>query len=165
MAATLDDRTLLPPDESARVDLLKALKHLRPVPDFGAGTRVIHSGLVGPGGEVLDLPAEVYRILRTIVEEMAHGRAVIVQTTDPVLTTGQAADILKVSRVTVARLIDEGRIPAHMRGTHRRVLLADVLAYDERMRRDRAKALAEMSLEAAESGLDEETDSLPAGEE
>ena len=55
---------------------------------------------------------------------------------DPDVTTQAAADVLGLSRTFVVRLIDSSKLPAHLAGTHRRVRVADVIAYaDERKRR------------------------------
>ena len=53
---------------------------------------------------------------------------------DAVITTGQAADILGVSRRTVTRMLDRGELPGTRLGLnhHRSVRLADVLAFKDR---------------------------------
>ncbi len=45
------------------------------------------------------------------------------------LSTSQAAEIVGVSRPTMVRYIDEGRLPYAKPGKHRRLRLADVLAF------------------------------------
>lgn len=61
---------------------------------------------------------------------LAAGQTVVAL--DDILTTQEAADLLGVSRPTVVRLIDEGTLPAtEPAGSHRRLRLADVLAYRE----------------------------------
>ena len=70
-----------------------------------------------------------------------------------VLTTGEAAELLGVSRLTLVRLLEAGEIPFEQPGTHRRVRLADVLAYRERARRARAAGLDEMVRVSEDNGL------------
>ena len=47
----------------------------------------------------------------------------------PEITTGQAADLLGVSRPTVVQMVDTGEIPATRIGTRRRLRTIDVLQY------------------------------------
>ena len=56
--------------------------------------------------------------------DMGHGQAV--------LTTSEAADILKVSRPYVVKLLEQGEIAFHKVGTHRRIKSADLYAYMKR---------------------------------
>ncbi|HEY8526476.1 MAG TPA: helix-turn-helix domain-containing protein [Acidimicrobiales bacterium] len=57
------------------------------------------------------------------------------------ITTGQAADLLGVSRRTVVQLIERGDLRATRVGTRRRLAPADVLALRERSRSQRQATL------------------------
>jgi excisionase family DNA binding protein len=107
---------------------------------------------VSPGDRV-ELPAELYRVLRQAVEALWQGFAVTVAPLAQALTTQQAADLLGVSRPTVIKLLDESRIPFERVGTHRRILLRDLLAYREQRRAEQYAAL-----EATAVDLDDEQD-------
>ena len=80
------------------------------------------------------MPPEVFEILREVVEALAQGLAITIAPHQMILSTGEAADILGVSRPTLVRLLEAGEIPFEQPGRHRRVRLADVLAYRERAR-------------------------------
>lgn len=56
-------------------------------------------------------------------------RARIAAEQSATVSTSQAAEIVGVSRATMVRFLDEGRLPYAKPGKHRRVLLADVLAF------------------------------------
>jgi excisionase family DNA binding protein len=61
------------------------------------------------------------------------------------LTTQEAADFLRVSRPTLVKLLETDELPFEMRGRHRRVMLRDVLDYQERSRMNRRGALTELA--------------------
>lgn len=81
---------------------------------------------------VIELPAPAAAAVRHLLVELASGAAVHVLADDAELTTQAAADLLGISRTYVVRLVDQGKLPAHLVGTHRRLRAADVLAYQAR---------------------------------
>lgn len=104
-------------------------------------------------GTVLDLPQPVLEALAEFLEAAADGERAMVLRSPEDLTTEQAAAILGVSRPTVVRLVDAGKLPARLVGTHRRLALGDVLAHRETTAEKRRVALDEMTREAEELGL------------
>ena len=79
------------------------------------------------------LPKQTAVWVRDLLEEMAEGRLVRPPEPDEEMTTQQVANLLGVSRPFVVKLIDEGRLPGHKVGTHRRVYTRDAHAYKQRM--------------------------------
>ncbi|WP_354480233.1 helix-turn-helix domain-containing protein [Marisediminicola sp. UYEF4] len=75
---------------------------------------------------------------------MKRGLPVSIAPRSKTLTTQQAADLLGISRPTLVKLLDDGRIPFERVGTHRRVLLVDLMDYRERRRDEQYDALEEM---------------------
>ena len=61
------------------------------------------------------------------------------------LTTRQAADILNVSRPFLIEQFEKGLIPYRKVGTHRRVMLKDLMEYKATMEKSGLKALEELS--------------------
>jgi excisionase family DNA binding protein len=147
MATPTLERTVLPPAEPLGA-LMAALG------EFGADPITT---LSGPNGEHLELPPEVFDVLRDVVEAMAQGQAVTIAPVHQRLTTQEAADLLGVSRPTVVKLLESGAIPFEQPGRHRRVRLADVLAYRERASVDRRAALDRMVEIADEADMYELT--------
>ena len=94
--------------------------------------------LVTPAGSQASLPGELRQLLRAAVLAMSDGQEVTVAGKDSVLTTQQAADSLGVSRPTIIRILDLGEIPYERANSHRRIRLADLVAYQERREASRA---------------------------
>lgn len=95
-------------------------------------------------GAPITLPREVAQGLDRVVECLAGGEPVLIMPASAELTTGEAADILGVSRQYLVRLLDDGRIPHRREGAHRRLLFRDVVRYREQSRRKRETAFDEM---------------------
>jgi excisionase family DNA binding protein len=109
--------------------------------------------LLGPDGEQVPLPAEVYRVLRQVVEVMRQGKATLVAPQGLLLTTQEAADFLGVSRPTLVKLLEDGAIPFEKPNRHRRVRLQDLIDFQQRRRAERRAALNQLTEEAGELGL------------
>lgn len=67
--------------------------------------------------------------------------------------------MLGISRPTLVRLLEQGEIPFDKPGRHRKVRLADLLAYQDRTRRARLAGLDEMVRHSEEAGVYEIDDS------
>jgi excisionase family DNA binding protein len=93
---------------------------------------------------VVELAAAAAAAVRHLLVELASGAVVHVLADDAELTTQEAADLLGISRTYLVRLVDQGKLPAHLVGTHRRLRAADVLAYQAR-RNTRLEAAAAIS--------------------
>lgn len=109
--------------------------------------------LLGPDGEQVPLPAEVYRVLRQVVEVMRQGKATLVAPQGLLLTTQEAADFLGVSRPTLVKLLEDGAIPFEKPNRHRRVRLQDLLDFQARRRDEQRAALNQLTEEASALGL------------
>lgn len=149
MAATEHaERSFFLPGE--RQDLFKdLLSHLRPEPTTPA--------LVGPKGEHIALPREVFDVLRVVVEMMAEGRAITLAPVHQRLTTQEAADLLGLSRRAFLDVLEAGELDFETVGRHRRVLLTDVLEYQRRRSIRRREALERIREISHESGMYEKT--------
>ena len=93
----------------------------------------------------LTLPPSIVSLLERIFTEMAQGKAIDIVALETELTTSQAADVLNVSRPFVTKLLDEGKLPHRKVGSHRRVLLKEVLGYKEQMQQTSKAALNELA--------------------
>jgi excisionase family DNA binding protein len=101
---------------------------------------------------VIELPPAAAEAVRHLLGQLASGASVRVVTDDAELTTQAAADLLGISRTFLVRLVDEGKIPAHLVGTHRRLRASDVLAYQDR-RAARLQAAADITEDDAAAGV------------
>ncbi len=140
----------LPTPELAK-QAQEALRRLRSVKRRTKLVRVV----TGKEGQevTVQVPREAFELFTQILAQMANGNAVTLVPVHAELTTQQAADMLNVSRPFLVRLLDEGKIPYRMVGTHRRVRAEDVLSYQKASYEESKQALDELSRIAQEQEL------------
>lgn len=105
------------------------------------------------GDEECEVDGPIAQGLLALLDAVSSGATVDLTALPAQLTTGQAADLLGVSRPTVVSLIDKGRLAADRIGSHRRLNTSEVLAYRERARNERSVALDEVVALSDELGL------------
>jgi excisionase family DNA binding protein len=112
------------------------------------------SALVDQFGARIEMPEELYTVLRHILEFMLQGRAITIIPRDEQLTTQAAANMLGISRpYLVERLLDTGKMPFTYAGSHRRIAFADVLRYMLERDRERRQGLSELTRKIDEAGV------------
>ena len=121
--------------------------------------------LVGANGKRLALPNAVFRLLKDIVRNMQLGRAIVLIPENQQLTTQRAADLLGISRPHLIKLLESGALKYHKVGSHRRIYLKDLVAYQKRRDAERKDALDRIAREAFESGLYDRTGIPDGGED
>lgn len=114
--------------------------------------------LVGPDGQTVPIPAEVFRVLEQVANVLALGDGISILPYSAKLTTQEAADFLGMSRPTLVKILESGAIPFEMAGRHRRVTLRDVIDYQNASRKERRAVLAEIAKDSVEHH-----DALPTG--
>jgi excisionase family DNA binding protein len=119
------------------------------VASLGSGSSTVS---IRVGEKTVVLPDDASRAVRSLLRDLATGVPVHVVPADAELTTQQAADLLGLSRTYVVRLVDEGSLPGHRAGSHRRLRASDVLAY-RKQRASKLAALAELTAADEELGL------------
>jgi excisionase family DNA binding protein len=117
------------------------------------GSRLRLEVKTGTTSEEIVLPAAALRLLVRALAEMGQGNAVTLTPVRAELTSQQAADLLNVSRPHLVKLLDGGAIPCRKVGSHRRVLLEDVLAYKRDFLAKRQAALTELAELSQDLGM------------
>jgi excisionase family DNA binding protein len=69
------------------------------------------------------------------------------------LTTVRAAEVLNVSRPFLIKLLEQGTISHRKVGKHCRVRMEDVMAYKNRIDRERENVLDQLAAEAQEQSM------------
>lgn len=104
-------------------------------------------------GEEIELPQVVSQVLYEIINILSQGGSMTIIPMDKELTTQQAADILNVSRPYFVKLLENDIIPYHKTGTHRKILMKDLIEYKNQISKKRKTKLSEMINLSQELGL------------
>jgi excisionase family DNA binding protein len=123
-------------------------------------SKAVNIAVVGDDVERLDdapllrLPPKVLRLFADMLGSLAQGKLVAIMPKELDITTQEAALFLNVSRPYLVRLLEEGKIPFHKVGTHRRVRFEDVVKYKEGRQKISQDALQKLAEQAQELGMD-----------
>lgn len=142
-----------PPDESAAKVAAEAARALTPLLKARRAAASLVLLRSNDAQQEIVVPREALELLVRILEQMAAGNAVTVIPVHAELTTQEAADLLNVSRPYLVSLLDQGAIPFHMVGTHRRVRFQDLLDYKERDDARRRAVVDALTADAEELDL------------
>lgn len=96
---------------------------------------------------------ETAALVLAVLRARLTGHAVLVEPLPDELTTGQAADVLGVTRPTVVAMVERGALSARLIGTHRRVPTDEVLRLRATGPSARQQKLDELTRLSVEAGL------------
>jgi excisionase family DNA binding protein len=117
------------PTESAITLASQALESIRALGENPSDT-ITFTILDPPMQETpITIPSGMFQLMVNILQSVSRGEPVTILPHSAELTTQEAADILRVSRPYLVKLLDEGAIPSRKVGIYRRVLLQDLLHY------------------------------------
>lgn len=108
--------------------------------------------LVDTEGNRTEIPEAIYRMLVHVLEQMKQGRSITMMPDDKAFTTQAAANFLGVSRQHLVNMLEDGKIPYHKVGSHRRVYFRDLKRYADQRDINRRDALDNLFDEVEKAG-------------
>ena len=148
-AFKLTDQTTPPPSEEERKIAAESSRLLAAIIGKGEAAHI----RVVDGKQEITVPVSAMRMLVDILAHMAEGESMTLIPQHAELTTQQAADFLNVSRPFFVKLLEEGKLPFHKVGSHRRIYFRDLVAYKEQNINERRQAMDELAAQAQELKL------------
>ena len=104
-------------------------------------------------GEFITIPKKALTLLSAIIQNMAEGKTISIVPSNSEVSTQQAADMLNVSRPHLIKLLEAKKIPFNKVGSHRRILLNDIMEYKEQLAKQREAQLDFLSNQAQDLNL------------
>jgi|SRR5690554_2575487 len=104
-------------------------------------------------GEFITIPKKALALLSAILQNMAEGKTISIVPSNSEVSTQQAADMLNISRPHLVKLLEAKQIPFKKVGSHRRVLLKDIIEYKEQLAKQREAQLDFLSNQAQDLNL------------
>lgn len=119
--------TMFKPESGEERSLLGEIREALHSPNERAGCAP--ALIQSPTGAVFKVPPSLFSLVQEAIGPLARGQSVAVVATDSYLTTGEAAELLNVSRPYVVKLLDGHQLPYTKTGTHRRIRFDDIVAF------------------------------------
>lgn len=92
----------------------------------------------------VELSPALGQLVLDVLTHVARGEMITFVPYGAELTTKEAADLLNVSRPFLISMLNEGKIPFHKVGSHRRIRASDVLKFRAERDAERSEALREL---------------------
>lgn len=141
------------PSEAERAAAAVATAKIKSIAEESTGVYAhIFAGDYGET-EVAAIPHLALDILIEVLDVMAAGNAVMIVPVHTELTTQEGADILNVSRPHFVKLLEQGALPHTKIGRHRRIKLADLMAFKATREATSRLAMDELAKQAQDLKL------------
>jgi excisionase family DNA binding protein len=101
----------------------------------------------------LTLPLSAVKMLLHILTQMSEGNAVTIIPIHAELSTQEAANLLNVSRPFLVQLLENGKMPFHKVGSHRRIYFKDLQSFKAKMDEASTLALQDLAEQAQKLGM------------
>lgn len=116
----------------------------------------LHRALAEPGDDIsVSLSRSTAEMVARLIEAQAAGQEVVVTHGLQEATTTEAARMLGMSRPQVVKLMDQGKLPFRLVGTHHRIPVAAIRAFLDIEAKRQHAAMAELVALQNELGLTE----------
>lgn len=150
MSALLEEQLVAPPSTPEESELARTSSRLLAA-CIGQG-KTARLRVIDSEGDI-EVPVSALRMLVDILNNMAAGNAISLVPIHAELTTQQAADFLNVSRPYLVGLLEHGKLPFHLVGTHRRVYFHDLMEYKKSQLTESKSRFAKLARQAQEQGF------------
>ena len=118
--------------------------------------RAIHRALETDDEEIsVNLSREAAQFLAAVMDAQSQGQEVVMTRGLQEVTTTEAARLLGMSRPQVGKLMDQGRLPYRLVGTHHRIPASAINAFLDIESKRQHAAMAELVALQNELGLTE----------
>jgi excisionase family DNA binding protein len=127
----------LPPESLALVK-----KHLALLQEYLARKQPASLKL-GKGKEI-PLPESLTALVIRALLRAADGKKIVLVEEGEEVSPEKAAEVLHVSRPFLVKRLDAGELPFHWVGSHRRILMSDLIEYKRKRRQHSLETLQQM---------------------
>lgn len=114
----------------------------------------LHRALESTGSDVnVSVSRETAEWMSSIIDARSRGQRVVVTHGHAEVTPAEAAALLGVSRPQIRKFMDEGKLGFRMVGTHHRIPIESIEAFEAWTRERHQKGMEELSRLQNELGL------------
>ncbi len=104
-------------------------------------------------GKEMQIPYLISVVLCEVIKTLNYGNSITLIPMDKELTTQQAADLLNVSRPYLIKLLENNEINYRKTGSHRKILMQDLMEYREKRNDNRKTKIEKLSQLSQEFNL------------